>query len=433
MNTTLEDRIYGLSLLWKEAEYNFSYWEDLPDLNWDAAYQEFLPRVMAAEDPLIYYSELMKFVSLLKDGHTYVVMPEEIKPTYDVAIGTTYIEGKHVLGALPKDCPIPLYSEIISINGILTEDYLKKYAYPYIWHERIDSKFVHGLLGYIISCCESGVISIETDKGSFSFTKGENDETIQNDTIFFDRFSSMTEAIDTSTHSIHITDDNIAYIEIPTFSLSSLKNDLYANIDLIKNCKGFIIDVRYNSGGSSNNSMAVAQMFFQGEFYEGAADTPMHLASYKAYGQYKNMADLDLNDPWEKRIYDACTHKSFYYEKEAVRVSDCPVYLEQPVVVLASCSTASAAEAFLVQMKNQNRAVIVGTPSNGSNGQPYMGKLPGGGWYGICTHRCYLNDGTDYHNVGIKPDVYIENTIQDRINGVDRVFAKGLEVIRGLC
>lgn len=432
MYISLEDRIYGLSLLWKEAEYNFAYWEDLPNIDWNTKYQEFLPRVIATESPLLYYAELMKFISLLKDGHTYVNMPNKIKPTYEVPIKTTFIEGRHVISELPKNCHIPLFSEIIAINNILIEDYLHKYAYPYIWHEKIDSKFVHGLLGYIISCNNSGLITIETNKGSFTFNKNEEVETIRNDKLVYYKYSKMNELISTKTHSIYITDDNIAYIEIPSFRLSNLKNELYKNIDLIKNCKGIIIDVRNNSGGNSSNSEAVAQLFFKGKFPAAPTKTPMHLASYKAYDQYRNVDELDLKDPWQKKIYEVSKHKSYFYESDIVRISDCPVYLEQPIVILSGCSTASAAEDFLTNMKYQNRAIIVGTPSYGSNGQPYMGKLPGGGSYGICTHRCYLHDGTDYHNVGIKPDIFIENQIQDHINGIDRIFDIGLETIRKL-
>lgn len=114
----------------------FSYWEDMPELNWNKAYLEFLPRVIEKANPLEYYAELMRFISLLKDGHTYVKIPQAIKPPYEVPIGTTFLEGKHVLSELPFNCPIPLFSEIITINNILVGNFLNQYAYPYIWHEK---------------------------------------------------------------------------------------------------------------------------------------------------------------------------------------------------------------------------------------------------------------------------------------------------------
>ncbi|MCI8789344.1 MAG: hypothetical protein HFH92_09585 [Lachnospiraceae bacterium] len=50
MQISMEERIHGLSLLWREAEYNFAYWDELPEIDGNARCREFLPIVMAAED-----------------------------------------------------------------------------------------------------------------------------------------------------------------------------------------------------------------------------------------------------------------------------------------------------------------------------------------------------------------------------------------------
>lgn len=65
------------------------------------------------------YGELLKMIALLKNGHTYITIPDEIKPPYSIPIGTTFIDSKRVLSTLPKDYGIPLYSEIILVDGIL--------------------------------------------------------------------------------------------------------------------------------------------------------------------------------------------------------------------------------------------------------------------------------------------------------------------------
>jgi C-terminal processing protease CtpA/Prc len=121
-----------------------------------------------------------------------------------------------------------------------------------------------------------------------------------------------------------------------------------------------------------------------------------------------------------------------FKEKSPIHFGSFPIILSQPVVILFGPASASAAEDFLANMKYQNRAIIVGSPSYGSNVQPFRGKLPGGGTFGICTHRCYMHEGTDYHNVVIKPDVFVDNKVEDYRNGYDCVFVKGLETIRKL-
>ena len=70
-----KEKIYGLSLFWKEVSYNFAHWETTGELDWDQAYQDFLPRILATENDFDYFQEMQRFCALLKDGHTNVWMP----------------------------------------------------------------------------------------------------------------------------------------------------------------------------------------------------------------------------------------------------------------------------------------------------------------------------------------------------------------------
>ena len=72
------DRLYGLSVLWQEANYNFAFFDKVPDLDWDQTYREFIPQVLHAEDLLDYYRTLQRFTALLGDGHTRVDLPRDV-------------------------------------------------------------------------------------------------------------------------------------------------------------------------------------------------------------------------------------------------------------------------------------------------------------------------------------------------------------------
>lgn len=76
-----ELKIYELSKLWKEAEYDFAFWDKL-HIDWDAEYKAALPRVLAAKDVYDYYKELRRFAALLCDRHT------------DVSNGYTFSAGE---------------------------------------------------------------------------------------------------------------------------------------------------------------------------------------------------------------------------------------------------------------------------------------------------------------------------------------------------
>jgi hypothetical protein len=61
----VEEKIYGLSQLWKEASYNFAFFNQVPDLNWDSCYQAYIPKILETKNDWEYYLELQKFISQL--------------------------------------------------------------------------------------------------------------------------------------------------------------------------------------------------------------------------------------------------------------------------------------------------------------------------------------------------------------------------------
>ena len=73
-----EEKLYGLSKFWQEVNYNFAFFDQVPDLDWDEAYREFIPKVLATKNDFEYYRTLQRFCALLKDGHTNVYIPRRI-------------------------------------------------------------------------------------------------------------------------------------------------------------------------------------------------------------------------------------------------------------------------------------------------------------------------------------------------------------------
>lgn len=94
-----QQKVWGLMTIWAEAKYAFPHFDRLSDLDWDRAAQEFIPRVIAAEDMEAYYRVLAEFVALLKDSHTSIVPPwGHFKPGYDLPpIEVQVIEEKFLV------------------------------------------------------------------------------------------------------------------------------------------------------------------------------------------------------------------------------------------------------------------------------------------------------------------------------------------------
>ena len=95
--------------------------------------------------------------------------------------------------------------------------------------------------------------------------------------------------------------------------------------------------------------------------------------------------------------------------------------LLMPVVVLAGNNTGSAAEDFLIMVKQltERKIPVMGEPSFGSTGQPLPFKLPGGGSARICTKRDTYADGTDFVGIGVLPDIEVKPTVTSPVKGID--------------
>jgi C-terminal processing protease CtpA/Prc len=101
-----------------------------------------------------------------------------------------------------------------------------------------------------------------------------------------------------------------------------------------------------------------------------------------------------------------------------------------PTVVLQENATFSAAEDFLVAIEKVPQITTIGRPTGGSTGQPLVIELPGGGFVNICTKRDTYPDGRDFVGIGIAPDIFVEQTIEDVRQGRDPALDRAVELLQ---
>ena len=156
-----------------------------------------------------------------------------------------------------------LYAEILDVNGIPLPSYIEEKIFPYVWHGNMSFRFKHGLLGYVIGCCEKGNITIAISQGNMTIAAGEKTDIAEHHWKLETKDTKDAVSVYASGQiKMYITRDNICLFRILHFRGSSLKDELYNQIDLYKNCAGYVIDVCDNEGGSSYNGAAVASLFF---------------------------------------------------------------------------------------------------------------------------------------------------------------------------
>jgi len=429
---TPEEKIYGLSHFWREATYNFAYFYKVPELNWDSAYQAFLPRVMATANDYEYYRELQRFCALLKDGHTNVYFPQAVD---NQLMGNSFHPYRFMLGAFGERvyvtnatvgtvADIPLGSEVVAVNGIPTDIWMREQVMPYI-SSSTDYILFDWAAGNLLRGPVGGQISvaIRTPAGEerqFTLTRGRSSS---------DWAKPMR---DFKNVELHWPEPGVAQLVLNTFGDEAVDSVFLTLLPELRKSKAVIIDLRNNGGGNTSIGANILKYFVDRDTLVGSRwATRQHRGAFKAWGVWMTEKDT-IADDWAKESYLYARGQMWYTGERHEVVNDVPAdqRLSQPLVVLIEHNTASAAEDFLIFLDGLNRATVMGRPTFGSTGQPLSFQMPGGAYARICTKKDTYADGREFVGYGIPPDVYIEPTIEDYLNDKDAALEQALRYLR---
>ncbi|MGB8190986.1 MAG: S41 family peptidase [Chitinophagaceae bacterium] len=433
-NLTDTEKLFGLSLFWKEASYNFAYF-DKSNINWDSAYQAFIPQVLKTKNTYEYYRVLEKFCALLKDGHTNVYPPFLSKGSTNTQMIFEYREDKVIVtNVIVQDsAKVPLGSEVISVNDMPIRDYLNTQVLPYVAASATHQLYNTAMRKMYAVPDTSHILNLQLKTPKGKMVAYSTRLTAGNQKWAYPYLSSKP-----GNFYYEELPGKIAYIQINTFGDTSVVSKFKQNLPAIYNAKGVIIDLRYNGGGNTDVGVDILKYFTDKKQLIGSAwRTPSHIASYKAWGYYikdlKDTATMSAEEKeWFIKSYRIAHRDYWHSEAASIFVNDVTApKIKAPLVVLMSNSTASAAEDFLIVLDGlKERVVTIGERSYGSTGQPLQLKLPGGGSARICTKRDTYPDGRDFVGYGVKPDIEVKRTLAGLLSGKDAVMEKALEVLK---
>lgn len=440
-----ELKIYELSKLWKEAEYNFAFWDKV-DIDWDEEYKKAFPRVLAAKDAYEYYREMRRFAALLCDGHTDVSFPEYVwqDAQYFSAFPVYLFRfGKEIavicVSEEYKD-RIPLYSIVKRIDGTDAAEYVRENCYPYIWHANEAAcgknamiELMYGRVG------SSALFKFEKDGREF-------DVTLTREEAAKIRWYAETPGaaetgrrliVSGESYKFEMTDDGIAVMKFMSFADNSMPETIYGHFDGLSKAKAFIIDVRGNTGGNSFNGHQIAAMFIDGDFQNFSGEMQTYQPTYKAWGMFRDDLKNITTSEFEERYTDEESIKEYrmsrhiFFESVTEKtVNHATGKLKGPIAVLMNEYTFSAGEDFVDAMKANTDAVFIGGNTAGSSGQPLCIPLESGGAFRICTMRCIAQNGEDIYNKGFSPDIRVERSLADYIEGRDPALEKAIAVLK---
>lgn len=202
-----------------------------------------------------------------------------------------------------------------------------------------------------------------------------------------------------------IPNTKVGYIYYPDFTYGFTATNLSYAIASLSNCKGLIIDVRNNSGGTLTYATDIAARFTKQKVKYG-------YISHKTGPGHD-----DFSAPEAEYITPYST----------VPVID--NWVQKPIVVLTNRLCYSATNEFVSMMKELPNVTLIGDQTGGGGGLPMSSELPNG--WTVRYSACPMFDANmNTIEFGITPDIHVDMTSSDMAKGIDTIIQTAIQFIQ---
>ena len=184
----------------------------------------------------------------------------------------------------------------------------------------------------------------------------------QNKTVCITRQEIAIHAVTTKQLS-----SGIGYIQLSTFISNDASKEFRAALQKFSNSDGIVLDLRDNPGGLLSNALEIADMLLE----NGSI-----VSTISRHGRH---TDLCSGDPVTR----------------------------QPIVVLVDEDSASASEILASALKDNARAIVIGTKTYGKGLVQEINRLPGGAAIHVTVSRYLTPSGSDINKIGVAPDIAV--------------------------
>jgi len=382
-----ENKLYALSMIWKEADYNFVFFDKQPQLNWDSLYMAYIPKILDTKNAYQYLEVLDSFLGSLNDGHTSVLVNQFFYNDID-SPPIHYVKqyGKLFVTAIDESLvdQIPIGSEIEALDGkkwsALNRDY-NWYGFKNTSVE-LSLKLPNG---------KAKKISVNRNANTRARAK----------ILKWVPAPPVSGAKDFEYKSLS---SEVAMVTLNSFSNAEIVDDFKKALPEIRKHKNLIVDIRRNDGGDDAYAIEIAKYLTDKPYLVGSMwSARTNNSAKKAWASSDKMyKKTNLDDPY-------LTRNSWErHPGDTISISDTIHRLKMPVYILTSKKTFSAGEDFLIYLNGSKNILKIGQNTSGSSGQPLIFDIPGGFTVRICAKRDAFPDGTDFIGIGVKPDIYVE-------------------------
>lgn len=401
----IQTKIAGLSRAWAEARFNFSNFDQIPALNWDSLYLEYLPKVMEANSKLEYFQILTRFYTYLQDGHSMIVAPFTLWDSLYAAlpIEAKLIENQVVI--IKNYNTEEAYSTlragtiIKKINGIAIHDYVDENVSPYVsFTSSADSisrifsyHFTRGNLNELI------VLEMINTKGE-TFTKS------------FNRLPQhqINTLIKKPKIRLNQLSDDISLLSIPSFDQKNQSLLFDSIFNKLQTSNALIIDLRKNNSGLLFNAYELLSYLLLENYVVETILSPVYFPFKRArqITSYEMRIQTNSRQPLWGLQFDG------------------------PIAVLIDNHTHGNAEIFLSVLKKRNNTYLFGSGTSGASGQSVVFRLPDNATGYISASRNLTANRMEFYRVGIQPDIETKASLDQILSGEDAALEAAIQFLK---
>ena len=397
------EKLRGLYSVYYEIKHNYPNKQKLIDINWDNELISAETEVVNCSSLYEYYIALMKYISLVDDGHTTIMPPWMINPEgfSKPALELTLIDNKIVVSRVGNvtelrsnniSCgniithidDVPVLEALASINKIYARG--SKQA-----NEKINTYFL--LLG---DQKKKVYVRFENSGDDVALTRS----IVEDDgNYFIDGFIDFDKP-----YEIKKLENDIYYCKILSFSTMKVA-DAIIEVLANNNPKGLIFDLRLNLGGNDQVASKIISHIIGETVSSPIWRCQLQNQAFELWGKDFPVEDI------QNHINPASNNT---FTKE--------------VILLTSGMTSSTAEDMVLILKEAKRATIVGGRTAGSSGNPKTTKLPFGGSLRVSSFTPLTPSKKEYLGTGIKPDIECFDTVESLRENRDIVLETAIKL-----
>lgn len=384
-----EERLLGLFRVWNVIEYYFPYIYVM-DESWHDLLDEFIPKIVEANDRQGFELVLLEMTAHLHDLHTGIVIQNTLQDFWGEYLAPVNLirtkEGEWIVCKVFGNCPLQVGDVILGLDGTEVKKIEKnREKYLSVPNEK---KLYQGMALYLLRS-KSNTMDI-------TILRNEKEETYTvTGTKQYTNLSWKEEK------SHEILEKNIGVINpssIPEGDTGSVVSQIMNDLC---NTDGLIIDLRQYP--SDPNMHMFLSMYLQ---KKGTVYSVMTIPSQSVPGTFINRKISSIG----------VATGAFYYEK--------------PVVLLMDERSMSSSEFSIMHLRTGDHVVVIGSSSAGVDGNVTELPLPNGNHLRFTSFGVYTPEMGQTQRVGLAPDIEVHPTIEGIKEGRDELMEAAIAYIQ---